>query len=154
MTRSAVRITAGICSLNFCHMVGVVIGWCILCEERLLFTSREMHSRRRRGLCSCCNETRYARWSPMSLNRSEQRVFDYLQRHPDERQYWLGKFQRAAKATGGEKIAIEQLESELWRYYRERSEIVPAFKDAARQEGLHRMSMKNLAELLMRLWVE
>ena len=90
----------------------------------------------------------------MSLNRCEQRVFDYLQRHQDERQYWQGKFQRLAKASVNEQIAIEQVEPELWRYYQERSAVASPFKEAVAVEGLRRTSMKNLAELLMRLWVE
>jgi len=90
----------------------------------------------------------------MSLNRCEQRVFDYLQRHLEERQYWQGKFQRLAKATNDERIAIEQLEPELWRYYQERSSVASPFKEAVAVEGLQRTSMKNLAELLMRLWIE
>jgi hypothetical protein len=90
----------------------------------------------------------------MSLNRCEQRVFDYLQRHPDERHYWLGKFQRAAKAAPNEHVAVEQLEPELWQYYKERSAVAAPFKEAAQVEGLQRTSMKNLAELLIRLWVE
>lgn len=90
----------------------------------------------------------------MSLNRCEQRVFDYLQRHPDERHHWQGKFQRIAKAALDEHVAVEQLEAELWRYYEERSEVAALFKEAAQQEGLRRTSMKNLAELLIRLWME
>ena len=98
--------------------------------------------------------TRDAGFGPMSLNRCEQRVFDYLQRHPDERHYWQGKFQRVAKAARDEHNAAEQLEPELWRYYEERSAVAAPFKEAARLEGLKRTSMKNLAELLLRLWVE
>ena len=90
----------------------------------------------------------------MSLNRCEQRVYDYLQRHPDERHYWQGKFQRLSKAAEDERIAIEQLEPELWRYYAERSTVVSSFKEAVATEGISRTSMKNLAELLMRLWTE
>jgi hypothetical protein len=90
----------------------------------------------------------------MSLNRCEQRVFDYLQRHLDERQYWQGKFQRLSKASANELIAVEQVEPELWQYYKERSAVVSPFKEAAAIEGLQRTSMKNLAELLMRLWTE
>jgi hypothetical protein len=90
----------------------------------------------------------------MSLNRCEQRVFDYLQRHPDERHYWQGKFQRVAKGAAHEQVVVEQLEPELWRYYMERSAVATPFKEAAQQEGLSRTSMKNLAELLIRLWTE
>jgi hypothetical protein len=90
----------------------------------------------------------------MSLNRSEQRVFDYLQSHKDERHYWQGKFQRLAKALDDERVAIERLEPELWRYYLERSSVASPFKEMAAIEGIQRTSMKNLAELLMRLWTE
>ncbi|MEI6466042.1 MAG: hypothetical protein WCQ89_15060 [Verrucomicrobiota bacterium] len=90
----------------------------------------------------------------MSLNRCEQRVFDYLQKHQDERQHWQAKFQRAAKASLDERFAVDELEPELWRYYQERSEVVPLFKEAVQHEGLRRTSMKSLAELLLRTWVE
>jgi len=89
----------------------------------------------------------------MSLNRCEQRVFDYLQSHLDERHYWQGKFQRVTQDAADEHVAIERLERELWRYYQERSAVVVTFKEAAAMEGLRRTSMKNLAELLLRLWI-
>jgi hypothetical protein len=90
----------------------------------------------------------------MSLNRCEQRVFDYLQRHHEERQYWQAKLQRVAKAAPDDHVAAAQLEPELWRYYAERSSVAEPFKEAAKHEGVHRTSMKNLAELLLRLWTE
>lgn len=90
----------------------------------------------------------------MSLNPCEQRVFDYLQRHPDERHYWQAKFHRLSKEVLDERIGIEQVEPELWRYYVERSSVASPFKEAVAIEGLRRTSMKNLAELLMRLWTE
>ena len=90
----------------------------------------------------------------MSLNRCEQRVFDYLQSHPDERQHWQTKFRSVAKAALDQHVVVNQLAVELWRYYEERSAVAQPFKDAARVEGLQKTSMKNLAELLMRLWTE
>ncbi len=89
----------------------------------------------------------------MSLNRSEQRVFDYLQGHAEERHYWLGKVQTIAAAAEDPHAAAIRLDADLWRYYEERSAVVPVFKEAARHEGLKRISMKNLAEHLLRLWV-
>lgn len=89
----------------------------------------------------------------MSLNRCEQRVFDYLQGHPEERHYWQSKFQAVAKAAGDDHVAVVRLEPELWRYYEERSSVAAPFKEAVRHEGLQRMSMKNLTELLLRLWI-
>ena len=90
----------------------------------------------------------------MSLNRCEQRIFDYLQSHAEERHYWQAKFQSVTKAAGDDHVAVARLEPELWRYYEERSRVAAPFKDAARQEGLQRTSMKNLAEHLIRLWVD
>lgn len=90
----------------------------------------------------------------MSLNRCEQRIYDYLQSHPEERQHWLGKFQSAAKIFSDGHEVVQRLEPELWRYYEERSRVAEPFKGAARLEGLRRISMKNLAELLLRLWTE
>lgn len=46
----------------------------------------------------------------------------------------------------------ERLEIQLWEYFRERSSVVPEFKDLAQKQGLARTSMKNLAEFLIRLW--
>ncbi len=90
----------------------------------------------------------------MSLNRSEQRIFDYLQVHADERHFWHDKVRGAAKNTEDHHVAAARLEAELWRYYVERSAVAAPFKEAARKEGLARTSMKNLSELLLRLWVE
>ncbi len=90
----------------------------------------------------------------MSLNRCEQRVFDYLQKHPEERQFWMGKFHSAAKTAGDDHVAAARLEVELWRYYEERSAVASPFREAAQSEGLRRTSMRNLAELLLRLWTE
>ena len=89
----------------------------------------------------------------MSLNRSEQRVFDYVQSQAEERQYWFGKVQTIVAALPDPHAAAHRLEIDLWRYYEERSAVVPAFREAARREGLQRTSMKNLAEHLLRLWV-
>lgn len=88
----------------------------------------------------------------MSLNRSEQMIFDYLQSHPEERQFWTHKVQKTSAGSLDEHAAAVQLESDLWRYYEERSGVVAPFRDVARREGLRRTSMRNLAEYLMRLW--
>ncbi len=89
----------------------------------------------------------------MSLNRTEQRVFDYILGHAEERQYWQNKVQSIAAALVDPHAAAHRLESELWNYYKERSAVVPDFRDAVGREGLGRTSMKNLAEHLQRLWV-
>ncbi len=90
----------------------------------------------------------------MSLNRSEQRIYDYWERFPDERHFWREKVRAAAAKEADAHAAAFRLESELWRYYVERSEVAEPFREAARREGLARTSMRNLAELILRLWTE
>lgn len=90
----------------------------------------------------------------VSLNRCEQRVFDYLQAHREERQFWQEKLRRLTRISADEYEAARQAEGELWRYYVERSAVAAPFKEAAQREGLARTSMRNLAELLIRLWTE
>jgi hypothetical protein len=90
----------------------------------------------------------------MSLNRNEQMVFDYLQTHPEERQHWVAKVRAAAFSAVSDHAAATRLESELWHYYEERSAVAAPFRDVAQREGLRRISMKNLAEYLLRLWTE
>jgi hypothetical protein len=90
----------------------------------------------------------------MSLNRSEQLLHDYVESHRDERHYWVRKVQMIARESTDTPAAVARLDSELWRYYLERSEVAPAFMAAAQAYGLRRTSMKNLAEHLIRLWTE
>lgn len=112
-----------------------------------------MQLRRKAEICGCfCRRVDHV--AAMSLNRSEQRIYDYLQDHPDERQFWVGKVQSIWRRSGDDPAAVTQLESELWLYYRERCAVVSPFKEAAAAEGLGRTCMKNLAELMIRLWVE
>ena len=126
----------------------------MLCDETILTDCYLKSPDPIRWLLCDCFFRLGAHGGEMSLNRWEQRLFDYLQSHLDERHHWQGKFQRVAKETVDEHFAILQIEPELWRYYVERSEVTEPFKSAAHHEGLRRTSMKNLAELLMRLWTE
>ena len=89
----------------------------------------------------------------MALNVCEQRVLDYLESHPEEKKFWLGKVQKVGVSEVDPHAAAGRLEVELWGYYKERSGIVPAFKEAVRHEGIQRTSMKSLAEYLLRLWI-
>ena len=90
----------------------------------------------------------------MSLNRSEQSLYDYIKRHPEERQYIQGKVQTICASPVSAETATARLESELWRYYEERSAVVTEFKEAVRAFGLRRTSMRNLADYLVRIWTE
>jgi len=88
----------------------------------------------------------------MSLNRSEQMIFDYLQRHVEERQYWQEKVRAEARRSPDDHAAADRLQVELWRYYVERSAVAAPFREVVQREGLQRTSMRNLAEYLIRLW--
>ncbi len=88
----------------------------------------------------------------MSLNRSEQLVFDYLQANPEEKSYWMDKAKAAGRLPDAH-AASSSLADALWAYYEERAAVAAPFKDRVRHEGLQRTSMRNLAELLLRLWV-
>ncbi len=90
----------------------------------------------------------------MSLNRFEQVVFDYLNSHPDERQYWKDKVRQIVSDSVGLPRAVSRLAGELWRYFEERSGVVPTFSEMRQTPGLKRVSMMNLAELLLRLWTD
>jgi len=88
----------------------------------------------------------------MSLNSCEQMIFDYVQAHPDERHYWVEKVQKTSRQATDDYEAARLLEDPLWRYFEERSAVASPFKEAARQQGVRRTSMRNLAEYLLRLW--
>jgi hypothetical protein len=90
----------------------------------------------------------------MSLNKSEQILFDYVQGKREERQYWQDKVRAIAKESLEIPDAVSRLDTELWRYYLERSEVAPVFMAAVKAHGNRRTSMKNLAEHLIRLWTE
>ena len=89
----------------------------------------------------------------MSLNRSEQILFDYLQAQPDELHHWQEKVRGAARRHPDIHSAAAWLDHSLWDYFVERSAVAEPFLGIARSQGLARTSMKNLAELLLRLWV-
>ena len=90
----------------------------------------------------------------MSLNRSEQMLYDHMQGHGEERQYWQKKVRAIVTESPEISSAVVRLDADLWRYYMERSEVTPVFAAAARTYGLKRTSMKNLAEYLVRVWTE
>jgi hypothetical protein len=90
----------------------------------------------------------------MSLNRVEHLVYEYVMDHGEERQHWTTKVRGFVTGCQGVADATARLDSELWRYYLERSSVAAAFREDARTYGTKRVSMKNLAELLIRLWTE
>jgi hypothetical protein len=89
----------------------------------------------------------------VSLNRAELLVFEYLQRKADERHHWQAKVRALAAGHAVDPhAAAVALDTELWRYYEERSRVAEPFRQRVRDEGLRRTSMRNLAEHLLRLW--
>ncbi len=88
----------------------------------------------------------------MSLNRSEQITYDYLHANPDELRHWQDAVRAAARQRPDVHAAATTLEHDLWSYFLERAAVVEPFRSAVRHQGPTRTSMKNLAELLLRLW--
>lgn len=88
----------------------------------------------------------------MSLNRCEQQLFDYVQRNPDERHYWEQKVRGLAASPMDAHGVSMVLDGELWRYLEERARVVAEFRDYG-VHGAKRVSLRNLAEYLLRLWV-
>lgn len=87
----------------------------------------------------------------MSLNRTEQLLFDYIQNRPEERQHWKDNVRTLVKTVPDVHAAAVTLEGQLWRYYEERSSVAAPFLEIARREGIRRISLRNLAEYLLRM---
>lgn len=87
----------------------------------------------------------------MSLNRTEAQLFDYLQRHPEERQFILYKVRECAKAPSNDQAA-NLLTDELSQYYKERCQVVGDFSSAPLLAGAAKLSLRNLSEYLLRVW--
>lgn len=86
----------------------------------------------------------------MSLNRYEQAIFDYWDKQLDERRHWMSKVIEMTRMQSAAEAA-RPLERELWEYFVERRQHVPQLRDPGLQ-GLARVSLLNLAELVIRLW--
>jgi hypothetical protein len=87
----------------------------------------------------------------MSLNRYEQAVFNYWAAQPDERRHWEARSNEISRRPGAPGEVARALERELWDYYVERSSQVPSLR-ALHPGPLHRVSLLNLAEHVVRLW--
>lgn len=88
----------------------------------------------------------------VSLNRYEQELFNYAEKHPEERQYWMHKVRSMGQLWSDPHLTAERLEKDLWRYFLERAAVVPELKDFVRYQGVNRTSMRNLAEYFLRMW--
>jgi len=88
----------------------------------------------------------------MSLNRMEQTVHDYIVLRPEERRHWQEKVARLAVRATDDHAAAEAVAAELAGYCRERAGVVAEFLELAGPGGPNRLLLRNLAELLLRLW--
>ncbi|HWZ93670.1 MAG TPA: hypothetical protein VNW30_00600 [Opitutaceae bacterium] len=88
----------------------------------------------------------------MSLNRNEQMFSDYVCAQPEEKRFWEEKVRVVAAGAADGHAAATELERELWRYFKERGQVVPSFREAVAHQGSQRASLRNLAELWLRQW--
>jgi hypothetical protein len=88
----------------------------------------------------------------MSLNRTEETLMVYLRSHAEERHYWEAKVREAMEKSKDDHASSASLARELWLYYEERCRCVPSLREAGVKEASARISMRNLAEFLMRVW--
>lgn len=88
----------------------------------------------------------------MSLNRYEQTIFNYWQKQPDELRHWQSKVVALAQLSGQPGEMARSLERDLWEYFVERSQHVLVFRELS-PGGLSRVSLLNLAEYVLRLWM-
>jgi hypothetical protein len=88
----------------------------------------------------------------MSLNPVEQRIREYVESHPGERQHWAEKVREAEKANRVLSGAAIRLEAELQRYLRERMSSENIRRKWFADVGPEKVSLRNLAEYWIRVW--
>lgn len=91
----------------------------------------------------------------MSLNRAEQTLFDYIQGHAEERHHWQMKVREAMVALPKDAPVhgtASHLAEELWQYHQERCTAGIVLDNRFLTKGMPKISMRNLAEYLMRVW--
>ncbi len=105
-------------------------------------------SRRLKRRCPACNI------QGMSLNRAEQVLFDYVEKHAEERQFWTAKVRDHMARSRDDFATAASLALELRRYWDERARVgaLPGERVGADRNPPALASFRNLAEHLMRLW--
>ena len=88
----------------------------------------------------------------MSFNRAEQALFDYIENHAEERQFWQGKVRDLMSESRDDLANSAVLTGELGRYFDERSRVGVVSAQVVENEGFGRVSLRNLAEHMMRIW--
>jgi len=98
------------------------------------------------SVCGCFCE-RAGQFFEMALNQTEQRLFDYIQKNFEERHFWEQKVRALAAAHLDDFAAGAALDVEIRAYVIERVRVVKSLSDMP--TGI---SMRNLAEYLLRVW--
>jgi len=83
----------------------------------------------------------------MALNQIEQRLFEYIRGNPEERHFWEEKVRALAAAHADDFAAAAALDAEFRGYAVERARVVRSLADMPAG-----VSMRNLAEYLLRVW--
>lgn len=85
----------------------------------------------------------------VSLNRCEDALLRYVRDHAEEQRYWSARVLVWDRAGGELESRAAGLERELRDYAAERGRADAALREAF---GAGRVSLRNLAEYLLRLW--
>jgi hypothetical protein len=83
----------------------------------------------------------------MALNQTEQRLYDYVQKNPEERHFWEHKVRTVAAAHTDDLMAAAEIDVLLRAYVAERVQVVKQLSDMPAG-----MSTRGLAEYLIRVW--
>ncbi len=88
----------------------------------------------------------------VSLNRTEQVLFAYLESHAEERHFWQAKVRELMSASRDDAAIASALARELRAYSDERGSVGAIPMQAIEEKGLGQSRFRNLAEYLMRIW--
>ena len=104
------------------------------------------------GVPRLLRSTRRGNVGRVSLNRTEHALFDYIENHIDERQFWQEKVRERMRESQDDPAVASALAGELRRYGNERSGVGALPAQVVGNKGLERSGFLNLAEHLMRIW--
>lgn len=90
----------------------------------------------------------------MSFNRYEQFLYDYIDRNDEEKRFWEGRVVEIGSQGGRLEELVLGLNDQLWDYFEERARFDPVLRDLRFHDGEPKISMLNLSEYLLRMWVQ
>jgi hypothetical protein len=88
----------------------------------------------------------------VSLNHAEQILFDYVERHAEERHFWQGKVRDLMSATEDPFSVSAKLALQLTAYWHERRGVGSFPPGGESDKNLTLISFRNLSDHLIRLW--